>query len=91
MLEKIAGKPVIEHVVARSGMCKKVDQVWLATTTSKADDVLYDWAKNNNVLSYRGSEEDVLDRYYQTALGASADLVVRVTGDCPFIDPEVAL
>lgn len=89
VLMKIAGKPVISYVVNRVAKSKKINEVWLATTDAAADDVLVRWAKINNVKYFRGSEANVLDRYYQTALLAQADTVVRITGDCPLIDPII--
>lgn len=89
MLKDIAGKPAIAHVVERVKMAKHLDEVWVATTTAHADDAIGDWAAANSVSVYRGSEQDVLDRYYKTAVGAGADVIVRVTGDCPLADPQV--
>jgi spore coat polysaccharide biosynthesis protein SpsF (cytidylyltransferase family) len=89
MMIDIAGKPVIQHVIERARLSKKVAEVWLATTTSHVDDVLDDWAQENDVPCYRGSEDDVLDRYYKCAEQAGAGVVVRVTGDCPLNDFKV--
>lgn len=89
MMMNLAGKPVIEHVFNRVVFSTLANEIWLATTTDKNDDVLAQWAQNNNIKFYRGSEHDVLDRYYQAALQAKADVVVRVTGDCPLIDPVI--
>lgn len=89
MTKLIAGRPVISYVFERAEFAKELDEVWLSTTTDPSDDVLSAWANKNNVLCFRGSVNDVLDRYYQTALMAKADIVVRLTGDCPLLDPEV--
>lgn len=89
MLMDIAGKPAIAHVVLRVQQAKKIDLVVVATTTALADDAIADWAKTNGVPCFRGSEQDVLDRYYQAAKEYGADIVVRVTGDCPVADPAV--
>ena len=89
MMKDIAGQPVIVHVFERARLSKRAHDVWLATTVSPADDVLADWAKQNFVECYRGSEHDVLDRYYQAAKLAKAEVIVRVTGDCPLIDANV--
>ena len=59
------------------------------TTTNTADDVLVEWAAEHGVKCYRGSENDVLDRYYQAAKLANAEVIVRVTGDCPLIDASI--
>lgn len=89
MLMDIAGKPAIAHVVGRVQQAKKVDLAVVATTTAPADDAIVDWAKTYGVPCFRGSEQDVLDRYYHAAKEHDADVVVRVTGDCPVTDPAV--
>lgn len=89
MMLDLAGTPVIAHVIRRVRAARLVHGVWLATTVNAEDDVLADWAKNEKVPCYRGSVDDVLDRYYETAKLAGAETIVRVTGDCPLIDPEV--
>ena len=89
MMKDLLGKPVIAHVVDRVRLCKNVDNIWIATTESDSDDVLYNWAKDNSINCYRGSEKDVLDRYYRAAKKANADIIVRITGDCPLHDPDV--
>ncbi|MBH41269.1 MAG: acylneuraminate cytidylyltransferase [Candidatus Magasanikbacteria bacterium] len=88
MMKDLLGKPVIAHVVDRVRLCKNVDNIWIATTENDLDDVLYNWAKDNSVNCYRGSEKDVLDRYYRAAKKANTDTIVRITGDCPLHDPE---
>lgn len=89
MMLDIGGKPAVQHVFERVRCAKNIHEVWLATTTNPADDTLVLWAKNFGVPCFRGSENDVLDRYYQTAKKAEADVVVRVTADCPLADPMV--
>lgn len=89
MTKLIAGRLVISYVFERAKVAKELDEVWLATTLDSSDDVLAAWANKNHVLCFRGSVNDVLDRYYQTALKAKADSIVRLTGDCPLLDPKV--
>ena len=67
VLLPLSGKPVLEHVIQRVRHCKLVDKVVVATTLHDSDDLIEDWCKKNNVEYYRGSLEDVLDRYYQVA------------------------
>jgi spore coat polysaccharide biosynthesis protein SpsF len=86
----LGGKPVIEHVLIRAKQIKGVDEVVLATTTDTADDALANWAKKNNFKCFRGSASDVLDRYYNAAKDFKADVILRITGDCPLLDPEVS-
>lgn len=92
VLMPIGEKPAIMHVIERTRLINKVDKVILATTTEKKDDGLYSFCIENGIDCFRGSEDDVLDRYYRAALNVNAkddDYVIRITGDCPFIDPEI--
>lgn len=89
MTKEILGKPIIEYVFDRVQPSQRMAEVWLATTTDASDDVLADWAKTHGIKSYRGSVNDVLDRYYRTAKLAEAEVVVRITGDCPLADCHV--
>lgn len=89
VLLDIGGKPMLEWVVRRGALASKVNAVIVATTDDPADDRIATWCAENEVLCYRGSVFDVLDRFYQAALMAESDRVVRVTGDCPLIDPRV--
>ncbi|HLD89001.1 MAG TPA: UDP-2,4-diacetamido-2,4,6-trideoxy-beta-L-altropyranose hydrolase [Candidatus Nanoarchaeia archaeon] len=89
VLLDISGKPMLVHVIDRVKMAKKVDEIIIATTTNKKDDVVVNIAKKEEVNFFRGSEEDVLDRYYNAAKQSRADLIVRITSDCTLIDPEI--
>ncbi len=89
VLKEINGKPMIAHVVERTRRAKCVDYVAVATTTDAADDAVELWCKESQTACYRGSMFDVLDRYYQAARLYAADIIVRVTADCPVIDPQV--
>lgn len=88
-LADIAGQPALGHVFARAQQSKKADLIILATTTKKEDRVLIKLAKKYGVKTFTGSEQDVLDRYYQTAKKFKARAIVRITGDCPLIDPQI--
>lgn len=89
ILMDIEGKPMLWHIVERVKKSKSIAGVVIATTTNSEDDATVELCKKEGWLFYRGSTEDVLDRYYQAAKIFSADGVVRLTGDCPFIDPFV--
>ena len=89
VLEEIAGRPMLDWTVQRGKRARLIDELIVATTTDDADEPIVDWARANQVRIYRGSVYDVLDRFYHAALGSGADRVVRVTGDCPLIDPEL--
>lgn len=87
VMRSISGKPMLWHVIDRCKRCEKVDAVVVATTTTEEDDVVAAFAKENGVAVYRGSESDVLDRYYRAAEEHDAEVIVRITADCPLIDP----
>ena len=89
VLAEISGVPMLMHVVRRVREAATVDEVILATTTSTADDAVADFCRREKITCHRGSEDDVLDRFYQAAQNTGAEVVVRITGDCPLIDPEV--
>lgn len=89
-LRPLQGRPVIAHVLERAQAIPGVDALVLATTDQPRDDLLAEYAIGLGVAVFRGSENDVLDRMGVAAMLARADLVVRVTGDCPFLDPQIA-
>ncbi|MDQ0089901.1 spore coat polysaccharide biosynthesis protein SpsF [Paenibacillus anaericanus] len=81
---------VLDYVVTRCNKIQGVHQVIVATSILEQDDAIEDWCKLNNVNCFRGSEEDVLKRYYDCAKKYKAENVLRVTADCPFVDYELA-
>lgn len=85
----IDGKPLLWHVVNRLKYASKIDDIIVATTVSEKDDKIEDWCKENNVHCFRGSEENVLNRYYSASEAFSSDYVVRITADDPFKEPKV--
>jgi spore coat polysaccharide biosynthesis protein SpsF len=89
VLLDIAGKPMIEHVIERTKRARTLDAVTVATTTDSTDDPIAAFAISMGVPFTRGSLHDVLDRYHQAAKTHKADVIVRITADCPVIDPEV--
>jgi len=88
-MKMVGNHPLLQYCVDRTRMALKVDRVVVATTINPRDDVISDWCTGEGVLFSRGSENDVLDRYYQAARDFEASLVVRVTADCPLVDPGV--
>lgn len=88
MLE-LFGKPVIQHVIERIGQSKEIYEIVIATTNLTQDDEIAKEAKKNGVECFRGSEGDVLSRYYYAAVKYEIGTVVRVTSDCPLIDPFI--
>ncbi|HET7145525.1 MAG TPA: NTP transferase domain-containing protein, partial [Anaerolineales bacterium] len=87
ILADIAGQPMLTRVFTRTSRAKTVDEVIFATTTDASDDAVAQYCDFSGIPFTRGSLFDVLDRYYQTAAQAKADVVVRITADCPVIDP----
>ena len=88
-LMDLGGETVLARVVGRLRRAPKVNEIVVATTKSIADDAIVHECQRLNVPSFRGSENDVLDRYYQAARVHAAGVVVRITSDCPVIDPEL--
>lgn len=89
ILKDIAGQPMLGWVVERVRIAKTVHIVVVATTSDPSDDPVAEYCEQKGFTLYRGSLFDVLDRFYQAARRHSADIVVRVTADCPLIDPVV--
>lgn len=89
VLLDINGRPMLAHVIQRTRRAETLDQVLVATTNDPSDDALADFCLDNQIPIFRGSLYDVLDRYYQAAKTSQAQVIVRITADCPLIDPEV--
>ncbi len=86
----ICGKPFLHHILVRMQKSRKMDLLVVATTTKKEDDAICELCHGLGIGCFRGSENDVLDRYYQCTKAYEADVIVRITADDPFKDPEVA-
>lgn len=89
VLLPLAGRPMLAQVIERVGRASSVDEVLVATTTNPGDAPLVELCRELGYASFRGDEHDVLDRYFQAARTRAATTVVRVTSDCPLIDPAV--
>ncbi len=89
VLEDLQGRPMLWHVVNRVRQARRVDKVVVATTDRRVDDPIAQFCEHEGVACFRGSEQDVLDRFYQAAKLDRADVIVRITADCPLIDPAV--
>ena len=81
--------PVLYYVLEQLSSCKLIDKIIVATTTLDEDDVIKNFVNSMNVNIFRGSSDDVLDRYYQCAKKFSIDTIVRITADNPLIDPTI--
>ncbi len=89
VIKPILDKPMIIHELERLQRSKRIDKIVLATSREESDDALADVVSKNGVDVYRGDLDDVLDRYYQCAKEYTPKHVVRITGDCPAIDPVI--
>ena len=89
VLKTVLGKPLLEYQIERLRRVKLADEIVIATTTNNADQPIIDLCDRLSIPYYRGSEDDVLARYHSAAIFHQADTVVRVTSDCPVIDPQV--
>lgn len=89
VLADICGKPLLQRLIERVRATPGISCVVVATTTEPADDVLADWCSAQAVAVYRGSVDDVLDRFWQCAQQHPAEFIVRVTADDPLKDPEL--
>lgn len=86
VMKLIGGKPMIEILLSRLSKSKEIDQIIVATSVDPRNKPLIDHVEKLGYQCFVGSESDVLDRYFQAAKANDADIVVRVTGDCPVID-----
>jgi spore coat polysaccharide biosynthesis protein SpsF len=89
VLMDISGRPMLAWVIERVRLSKRIDQVVVATTQDAGDEPIVKFCLENEVACTRGSHHDVLDRFYQAAREHQADVIVRITADCPVIDPQV--
>lgn len=87
VMADLGGRPMLEWVVERTRRAKAIDKIAVLTSTNPADDVIEQFCQQRGYEYFRGAEHDVLDRFYQAAQAFGAFVVVRITGDCPFIDP----
>jgi spore coat polysaccharide biosynthesis protein SpsF len=88
-LMEIEGESLLGHLLSRVRASKLVNDIIIATTDEKRDDPIVEFARNREVNCYQGSENDVLDRFYQVASEFKVENIVRITPDCPMLDPVV--
>jgi spore coat polysaccharide biosynthesis protein SpsF len=89
VLLDLAGRPVLARVIERLRECRKLDEIIVATSSRKGDDAIEELCLELATPCFRGSEDDVLDRFYQAARSHKADTIIRITADCPLIDPAL--
>ena len=89
VLMDLQGKPVIEQVFHQLSYSKLLNEIILATSSDSSDDPLIEWAKSKQIKYFRGDLNNVLKRFYDTAKYFNIEVIVRITADCPLIDPEI--
>jgi spore coat polysaccharide biosynthesis protein SpsF len=87
VLSKINGTSLIEHIIYRVKKVKQIDKIILATTRKKEDNILCKLAKKNKIYCFRGSENDLVDRYYKAAVHFNANFILRLPADNPIPEP----
>lgn len=86
----LKGEPLLGHLIRRINKSKYISDIVIATTTHERDGRIVKYAEEKGLKFYRGSEQDVLDRFYQAAVLFESRIIVRVTPDCPILDPRVS-
>ncbi|MEW5801193.1 MAG: glycosyltransferase family protein [bacterium] len=89
VLQDILDKPMLWHIVARIGFIPEITRVIVATSDRKADNRIAHFCLGEGIDCFRGSESDVLDRFYRAARNENPEAVIRITGDCPLVDPHL--
>ncbi|MGE7950567.1 cytidylyltransferase domain-containing protein [Lysinibacillus xylanilyticus] len=89
ILKEVNSKPLLAYQLERISHSNWIDKVVIATTLAPKDDIIVEFCENYGVDYYRGSEDDVLSRYYEAAEQYGGDIIVRLTSDCPIIDPDI--
>ncbi len=89
VMKDLCGRSMIEFMVERVKRCKNIDEIIIATTDNINDNKLVHLAKKMDVKVTRGSENDVLDRFFESSKHTSSEILIRLTGDCPLIDPKL--
>ena len=89
VLLPLSGKAVLEHIVERLSFSRMIDEIIVSTTTDDIDDSIVKFCDDHGIKSFRGSKNDVLDRFYQTMNHYELKNIVRITADCPLTDPTI--
>jgi len=85
----IQNKCILQHVIDRSSTSKLIDNIIVTTTNNKVDDEIEEYCIKNNIKYFRGSEDNVLSRFYNTSKKYESDIIIRITSDCPLIDSNI--
>ena len=89
VLLPVLEKPIIAHIYERMKFSKKIDLICVSTSENSTDDKIEEFCKENKIEVFRGSEENLVSRHLGAAKKYNADAIVRITADCPLIDPEI--
>lgn len=92
VMKEVVGKPLLEHIINRLQSCEKIDKIIVITSEEIENEPIKQLCKEINIDCFAGDEKDVLDRYYKAAIEFNLnenDSVLRITADCPLIDPEI--
>ena len=89
VLMEVMGRPLLSYQIERLRFSKRIDVIIIATTTNKEDDPIVELTREEGLKVFRGSEDDVLDRYYQAAKKYNVKHIMRLTADCPLIQPGI--
>ena len=88
-LVEIIGRPMLWHIANRLKFAERIDRVVISTSDEPRDDPIREFAERNDIPCFAGSELDLIDRIYRTALKFEAEALVRITGDCPLVEPMI--
>ena len=88
-LKNIRGKTLIKLLIDRLSLSKEIDDVLIATSTNSKNKKLVKYLKDNNIKVFQGSENNVLKRYYDASKKNNSNIIIRITGDCPLVDPQL--
>lgn len=89
VLLPLCGRPVLYHIYDRLSQCRLIDSIVFSTSHEDTDNPIFEFCNLEDIPIFRGSLNDVLDRFYKTANEHTADVIVRITGDCPVVDPVI--
>jgi glutamate-1-semialdehyde 2,1-aminomutase len=89
VMTEIDGMPAVEMLIRRLAKARRLDGIWLACSTNPADNSLAEFVQKLDFPVFRGDEDDALGRFAECAASAAAEIVVRITGDCPLIDADI--
>ena len=89
VMSKIKNKPILHYMLEQIKKSKLCDKVIIATSIKKENNIIRNFCKKNKITCFSGSENNLVNRYYLSAKKYKIDIIVRLTGDCPLIDPEI--